>query len=444
MRLLLVVLIMTIMLGMERLHINFPTDVASRAALVFGFLLLIGFLLGEILVTLLPRITAYLLTGMILGPYALGMVDHGVIQHLGLVDELALVLIALTAGAELKLDRLKDRAGGIASITLLQSAIVFGASAAGLWMARSFLAVFENLSSLQIISLAGMLGIIATATSPSTAVAIIVESKSTGPMTDSVLGVTVLKDIVVLVGFSLIMGIGAGNFTNSSIIQPSVWHLILDLLLSLVSGVAFGLLMIAYLRFIGKQTVLFVAASAFLLISISRSFSMDALLVAIAAGFSVGNFSRQGKALTKGLEKASGPVFLIFFCIAGAGLNLGALQQTWRAILIFVGLRTIFTWLGTGFGAWVAKEPPSVRSWAWTGFLGQAGVSLGLAAILRNRLGGPGSLAADIIIGAIVINQIVGPTLFRWALIRTKEATVSLGSHGRRSPASLQEKLKKH
>ena len=424
MRLVLVALLVLVMLGLEQLHAHFPPDIGSRAALVFGFLLLSGFLLGEVLVHLVPRITAYLLAGMLFGPHVLGMVDQQVIAHLDLVDELALVLIALTAGAELKFDRLKQRARGIISITLIQSMAVFVATTFGLWLAASGLSVFDGLSSMQIMVMAAVLGIIATATSPSTAVAIIVETKSQGPTTDSVLGVTVLKDIVVLVSFSLIMALAQGEFADSSSSQPSVWHLALDLALSPVVGSAFGLLMIAYLRFIGKQPVLFVAAAAFLLISVSNTFSLDVLLVAVATGFTVGNFSQQAKALTDGLERASGPVFLIFFCLAGAGLNLAALGQTWRAILLFVALRAVFTWSGTWMGASVAKEPHSVRTWAWTGFLGQAGVSLGLAAIIKTRLGPAGGLAADIIIGAIVINQIAGPTAFRWALVRTKEAVL--------------------
>jgi Kef-type K+ transport system membrane component KefB len=112
---------------------------------------------------------------------------------------------------------------------------------------------------------------------------------------------------------------------------------------------------------------------------------------------------------------------LIFFCLAGAGLNLSVLASVWYIALIFIVLRGTFTWLGTAAGAALAKDPPVVRKLAWTGFIGQAGVSLGLATIARKSMGEPGAYIADLVVGAIVINQIFGPVAFRWALLKSGE-----------------------
>jgi hypothetical protein len=135
----------------------------------------------------------------------------------------------------------------------------------------------------------------------------------------------------------------------------------------------------------------------------------------------VSNFSRQGEAFLSGLESAAGPVFLIFFCLAGAGLNLAVLLSVWHIALIFIFLRGFFIYVGTAAGAAIARDPPTVRKLAWTGFIGQAGVSLGLAALARKSLGAPGAYLADLVVGAIVINQLFGPIAFRWALLKSGE-----------------------
>lgn len=423
MRLLLVSLFLLMMVALGGLHSGLPEDLGARAALVFGFLMLSGFVVGELAAKRqIPRITGYLLAGMACGPSLLALVDREVIEHLRLVDDLALALIAFTAGAELKISRLRARARSIASITLVQTTLVFLAVTAALWLMRPWMTFCAGLSTPQFLSIAAVLALIAAAKSPATTVAVIVEARAQGELTDTVLGVTVVKDIVILAGFSLIMSaatphFGAGGTQN----VPSVGWLLVEVLLSLSAGAAFGTLMILYLHFVARQRMLFIISSAFLTIHLSRTFHLDYMLVAVAAGLTVSNFSLQGKTFLSGLESASGPVFLVFFCLAGAGLNLTGLLSVWNIGLAYIFLRTILTWAGTLAGAMIAGDGANVRRYAWTGFLGQAGVSLGLATIARKTFGEQGDYVADLVIGAIVINQLIGPVAFRWALLKSGE-----------------------
>lgn len=423
MRLLLVSLFFLVMVALGGLHSGIPDDVGARAALVFGFLMLSGFVVGELAAKRqIPRITGYLLAGMACGPSLLALVNWEVIEHLRLVDDLALALIAFTAGAELKTSRLKARARSIASITLVQTTMVFLAVGLILWLLRPLLTFCHGLATAQVVSVVAVLALIATATSPSTAVAVIIEARSKGDITDTVLGTTVLKDIVVLVGFSLVTSMALPHFLEPGVVPvSSVSGVFLEVLLSLGMGAVLGVLMILYLRFVGRRRMLFVVACAFLSIHFSHTFHLDHLLVAVAAGFTVSNFSRQGESFLHGLESAAGPIFLIFFCLAGAGLNLSVFLSVWHIALIFIVLRGLFTWLGTAAGSALAKDPPPVRRLAWTGFIGQAGVSLGLATLARKFLGQPGAYIADLVVGAIVINQIFGPIAFRWALLKSGE-----------------------
>jgi Kef-type K+ transport system membrane component KefB len=424
-RLVLIILVFLVMTALYALHAGLPADVGSRAALVFGFLLIAGFILGELITrAAVPRITGYLLAGMVCGPSLLGLVDRAVIEHLRLVDDLALVLIALTAGSELKSERLRARARSIVSITVSQTVLVFLAMGAALWLLRPLLTFCQGLSGPQFLSVVGVLALIATAKSPSTTVAVILEARSRGAITDTVLGATVLKDIVVLVGFSLVMFLALPHFTGAAGMGeelPSVGWVFLEIFISLGAGGAFGLLMILYLRYVKAERMLFVLATAFLVLSMCETFHLDPLLLAVVAGFVVSNFSRQGDAFTHGLEQASAPIFLIFFCLAGAGLNLGVLGGLWHVALIYVSLRGIFTWLGTAVGARLARDTDAVRRYAWTGFIGQAGVSLGLATLARKTFGEVGATLSDLVVGGIVINQLVGPILFRFSLLKTGE-----------------------
>jgi hypothetical protein len=279
-----------------------------------------------------------------------------------------------------------------------------------------------GLSQAQYLSVAAILGLIAAAKSPSTTVAVIVEARAKGDMTDTVLGVTVVKDIVILAGFSLIMSAALPYFAAGDQAEvPTISWVLIEVLLSLVAGAVFGMLMVLYLRFVGRQRMLFIVACAFITIHISNAFHLDHLLMSVAVGFTVSNFSRQGESFLHGLESAAGPIFLIFFCMAGAGLNLAGLFSVWHIAGLYILLRTLFTWLGTAAGAALAREGPKIRRYAWTGFIGQAGVSLGLATIARKVFGEPGVYVADLVVGAIVINQIFGPIAFRWALIKSGE-----------------------
>ena len=419
----LVSLFFLVMVALGGLHSGLPDDVGARAALVFGFLMLSGFVVGELAAKRqIPRITGYLLAGMACGPSLLALVDREVIEHLRLVDDLALALIAFTAGAELKASRLRARARSIGTITIVQTGLVFVAVTASLWLMRPWMTFCADLDQAQYLSVAAILGLIAAAKSPSTTVAVIVEARAKGDMTDTVLGVTVVKDIVILAGFSLIMSAAMPHFAaGDQPGVPTIWWVLVEVLLSLGAGAVFGMLMVLYLRFVGRQRMLFVVACAFITIHLSRTFHLDHLLVAVAVGFTVSNFSRQGESFLHGLESASGPIFLIFFCMAGAGLNLAGLFSVWHIALLYIFLRTLFTWAGTAAGAALAREGPKIRRYAWTGFIGQAGVSLGLATIARKAFGEPGVYVADLVVGAIVVNQIFGPVAFRWALLKSGE-----------------------
>ncbi len=423
MRALLIGLVFLVMLILDALHAGMPSNVGARSALVFGFLLVSGFIVGEIICKWgVPRITGYMLSGLVCGPYLLNLVDREIINHLDLIDELALVMIALTAGGELKLHRMRRRFRGILSISVFQTLSVFAASMALLWSAATTLGFCPRLTSAELIWLVALLAVIATATSPSTAVAVILEARSEGAITDTVLGTTVLKDIFVLMGFSLIVSLALPNFgLQSEESIPSVGWVVVDMLMSLAAGGLFGWMFLYFLQKVPKARVLSIVAGSFLIISLSTTLHLDRLLVAMVAGFVMSNFAHQDVGFMRRLEQASTPIFLVFFCLAGASLRLDVFVSVWKMALIYVAVRLLFTWLGTWAAAKLTREPPEVRRFAWTGFIGQAGVSLGLASIAGKAFPDFGECIVDLVVGAIVLNQLIGPILFRKVLVYTGE-----------------------
>ena len=424
MRAIVLAFVVGLMLALQALGEGSLGDIGARAVLIFGFLLLVGFLLGEMLAPYgLPRVTGYLLAGMATGPSALGIVDTDVVEHLGLIDELALALIAFTAGAELKIKRLRARARTIVTTTIVQSVVVFFGATAVAWLATPLFPFTAGLGGIETFCVAAVFGLIATATSPATTVAVIVESRAQGPLTDTVLGTVMLKDIVVLVSWSVLLSFVGPTLSSEPTRGDSAGLLVVlaEVLLSLPVGAAIGGLMILYLRYVGSDLVVFVLAAGFLLISLSHAFHLDSLLVAMAAGFTVSNVSDRSREFIAGLERASGPVFLVFFCLAGASLDLAVLLRSAHLVALLVASRVLFTWAGTALGVIASRDDAKIRRHAWTGFIGQAGLSLGLAAVIRSAFGELGTPIADLIVGGIVINQIVGPIIFRRALLRGGE-----------------------
>ena len=147
------------------------------------------------------------------------------------------------------------------------------------------------------------------------------------------------------------------------------------------------------------------------------------LLMGIVVGFVVENASREGDRFIRGLQASTLPIFMLFFAASGARLNLGYLEQYWPLALLFVGARAVAIAVSTDLATRIAKEPPVVRRYLWTGFLSQAGVSLGFIALIRDSfrdLPWIDGLCA-IALSAIIVNQVAGPPIMKWGLNRAGE-----------------------
>ncbi len=170
---------------------------------------------------------------------------------------------------------------------------------------------------------------------------------------------------------------------------------------------------------------IFLLGVALIITEISTLFGVDILLTSIIVGIVVQNYSKQGNALITEIEMFSLPIYVIFFCFAGASLHLDALIHALPITLFLVVIRLIFLYGGNYLGAAIAKEDLFTRKMSWMSYVGQAGIALGLGLIIERTFPGDlGQKFMSILIATVVINELVGPVLFKYVLIKRGEAGV--------------------
>jgi len=418
--LLLIFLLMLFLKSQALLPFANPVQSTSIA---LGFILVFAYLMGINLKRLnLPQITGFIVAGILCGPHILNFISESDVADLQLLDGLALSLIALTAGGEMKIERLKGRLKSISSIVFFQTFFVLGGFVLLGLLGRSFLSVFGGLTVIQVIAFSLLLGTLMTPTSPATTIAVMTETRSSGKYTDLILSSAVFKDffVIVLFAFSL-------SFSKSITIPSHTFdikfllHILGEIGGSVLIGFLIGMGIILYLKYIRKDVTIFILGVAFFSYQISENFGFHALLICLVAGFYAENFSSQGKLLISAIERSSAPIFVVFFAMSGAALDVRALRQTWVLALACVLLRALLKFSGTFIGARLTGEEPGVQRRAWEGFISQAGVSLGMATIVGTKFPEWGSEFMALVLAVIAINQIVGPVFLLKLLVKVDE-----------------------
>ena len=406
------------------LGVGLVEDPAGSALISLSCLIVGGVLAGELAAGWrLPRITGYLVLGLLAGPYALGLETAADARFLHLFQELALGLIALTAGGELRWRGLRSRARPLVAITVAHVRGIWLVVGGAVWLGLAAIPFLGPLGAAEAVAAAALLGVIAVAVSPSTTIAVITEMRARGELTETVLGVTVLKDVLVLLLFAWVYAAGRAALGDEPLDLSLVRAVGIEIVLSLVVGCGLGLVFGIYLGKVGRHLELAVLALALVSVELGRAAPVEHLLVCVAVGFVVRNiFSRSSAVFLDALERSAGPIYVVFFALVGADLDLGVFTVVWLPAALYVAVRLAAVWLLTRLPARVAGAGPSVVQWAWQGFVAQAGLSLGLAARIGRELEAVGERLATLVIAAVVINQLAGPVLWARALMASGEA----------------------
>ncbi|MDB4946427.1 MAG: transporter, monovalent cation:proton antiporter-2 family [Labilithrix sp.] len=414
------VILFGIMWGATLLVPEFHGSAAVVAAL--GFLLLAGSLLSELVEVLgMPHLTGYLFAGIIAGPYVLHLVDHEAVKLLEPVNTLAIALIALAGGAELRLDAVKRGLRSLLIALGLQTVIVFVVMTAVFVAARP--AFVASMPLTGIIG-AGMLwGVVSITRSPSACLGVLSQTRASGPLARFSLAFIMSSDVIVVVvlasAITLARPLIDPGASLSSTAFRSLFHEILG---SVALGTTLGLVLAAYLRISGQQLLVVLIALGFGATEVLHYLSFEPLLTFLVAGFVVQNLSKQGEKFLHAIEETGGVVYVVFFASAGAHLNVPLLRDLWPLALLLTAARALVTFGVAKLSSKLAKDDPVVRKWGWSALVSQAGVALGIAGIVGSKFPTFGPGLRDLAVACVALNEMVGPVLFKLALDRAKES----------------------
>ncbi len=410
------------------------TSAPSAVIQGLGFLLIVGWCTGLLAERMgLPRLTGYIVAGLLVGPSVIGILESDIVENLGPLDDLASTFIALVAGGELRLALLRGHWRSIFAWIGGQSLAVPLVVIGGIFLAAPVVPGLPAGGS-RLLAAAVVIAAISLARSPAATVAVIDESNARGPFTETVLAVTIAMDTLVILLFGGAMSFAGMLVTPGAAFNGGIFlGLGAEIGLSIVMGVLVGFLVILAVRVMHLDLPVLLAALAFLITRLSREISsvlehrwdvhlhLEPLLVALTAGIVVQNLSRRGEAFTEALERIAPPIYVIFFGLAGASLDLGALRSSWILVLLLIGLRAFGLYFGSWIGAAAARDEPAWRWLAgWTS-MSQAGVSLGLAAEVARRYPEWGPSVSTPLVAVIAVNQLMGPALLDRALRKSGE-----------------------
>jgi Kef-type K+ transport system membrane component KefB len=391
---------------------------------VVGFLLLGGALMAEVFAPLrIPHLTGYLACGIIAGPHVLHLIQHGSVQTMGKVNSLALGLIALAGGAELRLEVLRKGFKSLAWETTLQSVAGVTILGAVFFLAKPLLPFPATVSTSAMLGLALLWGVMAITRSPSATLGILSQTRAKGPLTNHALAFVMTSDVVVVLLLAAAMALARPLLlAGTSFSGAAFWALGHELIGSLSIGTTLGLILAAYVRVVGKQLAVVLLALGFGAWEVLDYLRFDPLLTFMVAGFVVQNLSKQGDRFLHDIEQTGGIVYVIFFATAGAHLDVPQLERFWPVTLLLCAARAAVTIVGSRVAARLAHDPPEIAKWGWTPLISQAGLALGLAALVEKTFPIYGAGFAALAVSAVAVNEMVGPILFKLALDRTGES----------------------
>jgi Kef-type K+ transport system membrane component KefB len=289
------------------------------------------------------------------------------------------------------------------------------------WVAWPYLGIAPELHGIQKVAVAALLTTVVASFSPTVTIALIAESRASGPLSELTLAVVILADLLLILIFTLVMQFVRFAFGASHDVGLFV-SLSWEIFGSFAFGAAAGAVFALYLEYVGRELPVTLIAFCALIAAAGTVWHFEPLLAALAAGLVVENIAPpRGDMLKDAVERGALPVLVVFFAAAGASLQLDALATIgWIAVAVSA-LRMLLIWLATSAGVRYAGTPRPAGDLVWMGFVSQAGVTLGLTLIVAGEFPTWGVTMQTLTVSLIALHQFVGPVLFRAALARAGE-----------------------
>ena len=400
--------------------------------LIVGIIVSVGFLFGEIAKKLkLPKVTGYILAGVLLNPTLFDFIPKSFVAHTDVITNIALCFITFSVGGTLLLKTIKKTGKSLLSITFFEAEATFFAITVGFICIMPFF--FKGQASMPwtitIIPLALLLGSIGAPTDPSATLAVQHQYKAKGEVSNAMMEVAAFDDALGIINFSVAMVIakvlvdGQQFSVYNSVCQP-----IIIIFGAIITGVFFGFAFNAVTKFIKRETegalIVVIMASLLLCYGIANYFKFDELFAIMTFGAIVVNFHPKSELIFQMLQRYTDEmVFVVFFTLSGMFLNLKELPHCILYIVVFVVLRVCGKIVGTRIGANLGGASVKVKKFTAGGLIPQGGIVVGLALKATqipsfNHLAG---VVINVIIGATIIFEIIGPIIAKQFLKRAGE-----------------------
>jgi Kef-type K+ transport system membrane component KefB len=306
---------------------------------------------------------------------------------------------------------------------------------------RPMLPFARALSPGALVAVALLWGALAVTRSPAATLGILSQTRAQGPLASFTLAFVMVSDVVVVVLIATAMSIARPLIDPSTSFSPSSFLTLgHELFGSIALGTTLGLVIAAYLKLVNRQMLVVLLVLGFGVSTVLDYLQFDSLLTFMVAGFIVRNMSKQGHKFVGYIEQTGSVVYVVFFATAGAHLDLPLLRVLWPVALVLAGSRAIVTWVAARIASRLAKDPPGLRRWGWSGLVSQAGLALGLAVIISKEFPSVGESFRALAVATVAVNEMIGPVLFKLALDRTGETSkVKAPSFPSMPPPPLEE-----
>lgn len=381
--------------------------------LYLSLILFTGLCFGRLMkLVKLPNVTGYLIGGLIIGPYCLNILPVDFVEKMNLVSEMALAFIAFSIGSEFKLSYLKKV--GLTPIVIA----VFEAFAAAVLVAAVLAAFGFDLG------LALLLGAIASATAPAATIMVVRQYKARGPVTETLLSVVALDDAAALIAFGFASAaVGVMQHPGSVSLGVALLSPVLEILASLVLGFLLGLIFTIPLRFFKEDSNRLILTIGFVFLgsAIADWLGLSALLLCMSMGAMVINCSKDAPSILRLVDGITPPIFLMFFAVSGAELNITVLPTIGLVGVLYVISRVVGKILGASAGAIVMKAPDTVKKYIGFTLIPQAGVAIGLSLIASQTIPAYGQTIRAVVLCATLIYELVGPAITKIGLLKAGE-----------------------
>ncbi len=386
-----------------------------------AILLIAGFLFSRLAkLVKLPRVTGYIIAGILLGPSIMKVFTHPALAQMEFMPQFALGIIAMVIGAGLSFDLIKRLGIKLLLITLCESL--------GAFFLVMFLLSWLKMPLEAVLPLAA----IAAATAPAATVAVIREFRANGPFTETTMAVVALDDAVAITLFGVVMTLDLKNLSGfGETAMHSISRSLFEIMLALIIGLALAILAHLLIKLTKEMSdALIVIIGVVLLgVTLATVLGVSHLLTNMFLGMILINISNKNAEIVTGLERMAPPIYVFFFVLAGAHLDLEVFFNSGPTFIIwglaFVAARLIGKISGAYLGGTISRAPDAIRKYLGLALAPEAGVAIGLTLLISKTSGFYDfrSIILNITLMAVAVNELIGPVLTKIALFRAGEAS---------------------